>query len=76
MTISTAALVRRATCPDGNIAADERCCILFPVLKDIQENLFDGGKCGEDAHSALRLAFHDAIGYSLYDDVYVALLPR
>jgi hypothetical protein len=26
--------------------------------------LFDNGECGEDAHSALRIAFHDAIGYS------------
>ncbi|KAH9083667.1 heme peroxidase [Lactarius deliciosus] len=40
-----------------------RCSIKGP--QDIQANLFDGGICGEDAHSALRLAFHDAIGFSL-----------
>ncbi len=33
-------------------------------MEDIQANLFDHGECGEDAHSALRIAFHDAIGYS------------
>jgi hypothetical protein len=72
----TAALVRRVTCPDGNVVSHEKCCSLFPVLQDIQENLFEGGKCGEDAHSALRIAFHDAIGFSLYkDDVYVAFSP-
>ena len=77
MTAITAALVRRVTCPDGNVVSDEKCCSLFPVLKDIQENLFEGGKCGEDAHSALRIAFHDAIGFSLHkDDLYVAFLLR
>lgn len=39
---------------------------LFPTVDFIQENLFDGGECGEEAHSALRLSFHDAIGFSLH----------
>jgi len=37
---------------------------LFPILEDIQENLFDGGECGEEVHESLRLTFHDAIGFS------------
>ena len=52
------------TCPNGKSVSNEKCCALFPVLEDIQANLFDHGECGEDAHSALRIAFHDAIGYS------------
>lgn len=39
---------------------------LFPVVANLQENLFDGAQCGEEAHSALRLAFHDAIGFSIH----------
>ncbi|KAH9056569.1 manganese peroxidase 1 [Lactarius vividus] len=64
MTVLAATLTRRVTCPGGNVVRNEACCALFPVLQDIQANLFDGGICGEDAHSALRLAFHDAIGFS------------
>ncbi|KAJ6537960.1 versatile peroxidase [Mycena capillaripes] len=40
------------------------CDIWYKVLDDLQSNLFEGGTCGEDAHDALRLSFHDAIGYS------------
>ena len=40
------------------------CCSLFPIMEDIQANLFDGGECGEDTHESLRLTFHDAIGFS------------
>lgn len=60
---------------------------LFPVVANLQENLFDGAQCGEEvmpyslglsgnlhadyrsrwqAHSALRLSFHDAIGFSIH----------
>jgi hypothetical protein len=71
MLVLTAALTRRVTCADGNVVANGACCALFPVLEDIQTNLFDGGSCGEQAHSALRLAFHDAIGFSLTKNLYV-----
>ena len=37
---------------------------LFPIVDLLQTELFDGGECGEEAHSALRLSFHDAIGFS------------
>ncbi|KAF8988130.1 MnP-atypical-a, class II peroxidase [Cyathus striatus] len=63
--VANAALTKRVTCPDGHITANRACCALFPVVLNLQENLFDGGECGEEAHSALRLAFHDAIGFSL-----------
>ncbi|KAF8803341.1 heme peroxidase [Phlegmacium glaucopus] len=46
-------------------AADSTCSSLVPVVQLLQTNLFDGGECGEEAHSALRLAFHDAIGFSV-----------
>jgi cytochrome c peroxidase len=68
-TAASAALTRPVTCADGNIVKNGACCALYPVLKDIQANLFDGGKCGEDAHSALRIAFHDAIGWSETKDL-------
>jgi hypothetical protein len=61
-----AALTRRVTCPDGNTVANEACCVLFPVLEDIQANMFDG-ECGDAAHTALRVSFHDAIGFSETD---------
>jgi hypothetical protein len=73
-TVLAAALTRRVTCADGNVVSNEACCALFPVLADLQANLFDDGDCGEDAHSALRLAFHDAIGFSLTKNVYVPFL--
>ena len=60
----SAAIIRKATCPDGNVVNNAACCVLFPVLQDIQENLFDGGECGEEVHESLRLTFHDAIGIS------------
>lgn len=39
---------------------------LFSAVQFIQTNLFDGGKCGEEAHSALRLSFHDSMGFSIH----------
>ena len=62
---ASAALTRRVACPDGkNTATNAACCAWFPILEDIQENLFDGGECGEEVHESLRLTFHDAIGIS------------
>ncbi|KAJ7077677.1 heme peroxidase [Mycena belliarum] len=56
--------VAAANCGKGRTAASGTCCVWYNVLDDIQANLFEGGICGEDAHDALRLSFHDAIGYS------------
>nr|WCB70288.1 manganese peroxidase MnP3 [Trametes hirsuta] len=62
---ASAALTRRVACPDGvNTATNAACCQLFAIRDDLQQNLFDGGQCGEDVHESLRLTFHDAIGFS------------
>nr|BAA33449.1 manganese peroxidase [Pleurotus ostreatus] len=58
------AVMKRATCADGRTTANAACCVLFPILDDIQEALFDGAECGEEVHESLRLTFHDAIGFS------------
>ncbi|KAI0767406.1 fungal versatile peroxidase from pleurotus Eryngii [Fomes fomentarius] len=55
---------KRASCSNGRTANDAKCCVWFDVLDDIQENLFDGSQCGEEAHESLRLTFHDAISFS------------
>ncbi|KAF8889527.1 heme peroxidase [Gymnopilus junonius] len=53
---------KRATCSDGvNSAKNAVCCNLFQVREDILDNLFEN-ECGDSAHGALRLIFHDAIG--------------
>ncbi|KAI0027370.1 manganese peroxidase 3 [Vararia minispora EC-137] len=62
--VSNAAITRRVTCPDGNTATNAACCVLFPIVQNLQTNLFDNGTCGDGAHAALRLSFHDAIGFS------------
>ncbi|TFK33519.1 manganese peroxidase [Crucibulum laeve] len=62
----SAAVPKRVTCADGNVTANKACCALFPIVATIQEQLFDGAECGEEAHSALRLSFHDAIGFSIH----------
>ncbi|EIM81779.1 atypical MnP lacking 1 acidic residue [Stereum hirsutum FP-91666 SS1] len=63
--VAKAAPPPKVTCADGNVTANAVCCQLFPVVANLQQNLFDGAQCGEEAHSALRLSFHDAIGFSL-----------
>ena len=50
--------------PRVPLTVSMQCCVWFDVLDDIQENLFDGGECGEEVHESLRLTFHDAIGIS------------
>ncbi|KAK7052082.1 peroxidase [Favolaschia claudopus] len=62
--LSSASLTKRVTCSTGHTTANAACCQLFPILEDIQANLFDGGECGEEVHESLRLTFHDAIGFS------------
>ncbi|KAF8895143.1 manganese peroxidase 2 [Infundibulicybe gibba] len=59
--VANASLTKRVACPDGvHTTANAACCALFPVLDDIQANLFDGA----NVHESLRLTFHDAIGFS------------
>ncbi|KAF8889528.1 putative versatile peroxidase [Gymnopilus junonius] len=53
---------KRATCSDGvNSAKNAVCCNLFQAREDLLDNLFEN-ECGDAAHGALRLIFHDAIG--------------
>nr|GAT52048.1 manganese peroxidase 5 [Mycena chlorophos] len=56
---------RPVTCAGGQKTSNEACCVLFPVLEDIQENLFGNDTCGDASHTALRVSFHDAIGFSM-----------
>ncbi|KAF8145706.1 Mn peroxidase MNP3 [Mycena galopus ATCC 62051] len=65
--VSNAGLIRRVTCLDGSTTSNEACCALFPVLEDIQANMFADDGCADAAHTALRVAFHDAIGFSTSD---------
>ncbi|PPR03102.1 hypothetical protein CVT24_012382 [Panaeolus cyanescens] len=67
VTAASAAVVPQVTCPTGQTTANAACCALFPIVDNLlQAQLFDGGECGEEAHSALRLSFHDAIGFSIH----------
>lgn len=50
-----AVIEKRATCSTGQTVANAACCAWFPVLEDIQENLFNGGQCGAEAHESIRL---------------------
>nr|AAD46494.1 lignin peroxidase [Phanerodontia chrysosporium] len=63
-TVQGAAIEKRATCSNGKTVSSAACCAWFPILQDIQENLFNGGQCGAEAHESLRLVFHDAIAIS------------
>ena len=57
-------LDKRTLCPDGrHVVANSACCALFAVRDDLNENLFFN-ECGDDAHEAFRLTFHDAIAIS------------
>ncbi|KAF8964551.1 hypothetical protein BDZ97DRAFT_1904396 [Flammula alnicola] len=47
----------------GKRALNPKCEFLLPIRDDLLENLFDN-ECGDGAHGALRLIFHDAIGIS------------
>ncbi|KAH9847429.1 manganese-dependent peroxidase [Lenzites betulinus] len=62
--VANGAVTRSVKCATGQITANAACCALFPVIDDLQTNLFDGGECGEEVHESLRLTFHDAIGIS------------
>ncbi|KAJ7749469.1 manganese-dependent peroxidase [Mycena metata] len=63
-TFSNAAPTRRVTCPGGGVVSNQACCALYPVLEDIQKNMFADAGCADAAHTTLRVAFHDAIGFS------------
>ncbi|PPR02527.1 hypothetical protein CVT24_001953 [Panaeolus cyanescens] len=65
--VANAAITRSVRCPGGQVTSNRACCALFPIVDNLlQAQLFDGAECGEEAHSALRLSFHDAIGFSIH----------
>jgi hypothetical protein len=57
------ALVLALPLVKGLIAKKDACSFLVPIVADLKANLFSN-ECGDDSHSALRLIFHDAIGFS------------
>ncbi|KLO09102.1 manganese peroxidase 1 [Schizopora paradoxa] len=60
----SAAMMKRVACPGGkHTALNKACCVFFDLADELQANKFDS-ECAEDAHEALRLSFHDAIGFS------------
>ncbi|OCH88866.1 manganese-dependent peroxidase [Obba rivulosa] len=65
--VALAAVSRAAssavTCSDGTAVSNAVCCDFIPLATDLQNILFMG-ECGEDAHEAIRLTFHDAIAIS------------
>ena len=63
--LASAANIKRVACPDGkNTATNAACCALFAVRDDLNENMFSGAQCNDEAHEAFRLTFHDAIAIS------------
>lgn len=54
---------RATTCADGTTVQNAACCTWAAVRDDLINNVFEG-ICGENAHSTIRIAFHDAIGFS------------
>jgi hypothetical protein len=57
------ALVLALPLVKGLVAKKGACSFLTPIVADLQQNLFLNN-CGDGAHAALRLIFHDAIGFS------------
>lgn len=51
--VAQAAITKRVACPDGKHTATN--AALFAARDDIQKNMFEGGKCNDVAHEALRL---------------------
>ncbi|KAL5507604.1 hypothetical protein ACEPAH_7060 [Sanghuangporus vaninii] len=64
----SAASYQAVVCSGGKHATThEKCCAFYALRDDLQENLFKHS-CGDavsEVRKVLRLAFHDAIGYSL-----------
>lgn len=55
---------RRQACPDGIHSTNNAvCCPLFALRDALQTSVFEN-TCGANSRLALRLTFHDALGYS------------
>ncbi|EJD44441.1 generic peroxidase [Auricularia subglabra TFB-10046 SS5] len=63
-----AAAAPAATCPDGvHSAVNPQCCFWANVRDRFINEIFLN-VCRENVHSLVRIAFHDAIGFSLNSD--------
>ena len=64
ISVASAALTKRVACSDGvNTASNAACCAWFPILSALQSGLFHN-ECGQESREALRLMFHDGMGFS------------
>ncbi|KAF5326203.1 hypothetical protein D9611_000698 [Ephemerocybe angulata] len=57
-------LVASTPAPQGGSTGNPACSVWLDVRDDMQSGLFNGAKCENGVHKALRLAFHDSIGFS------------
>ncbi|EJD44427.1 generic peroxidase [Auricularia subglabra TFB-10046 SS5] len=57
-----------ATCPDGKHTAVNQQCCFWANVRDRFINEIFLGVCHENVHSLVRIAFHDAIGFSLHSN--------
>ncbi|ETW80401.1 low redox class II peroxidase [Heterobasidion irregulare TC 32-1] len=62
--LAHAAITPRVECADGSITTNKACCPLFSLRDQLQRDFFEG-ECDFESRGSLRLAFHDAVGYSL-----------
>ncbi|EJD44423.1 generic peroxidase [Auricularia subglabra TFB-10046 SS5] len=63
-----AAAAPAATCPDGKHTAVNQQCCFWANVRDRFINEIFLGVCQENVHSLIRIAFHDAIGFSLHSE--------
>ncbi|EJD42431.1 MnP-atypical, short manganese peroxidase [Auricularia subglabra TFB-10046 SS5] len=53
-------------CPNGKDRVKNlQCCAWASIRDDLINDLYEG-VCGEAAHSVIRIAFHDSIGFSVH----------
>ena len=72
-----AATTRRATCAGGQTVKNDACCVWFPILEDLQTNMFDGAECGDEVGSLpLRALFHQLMFYCPGSQCSSSRLPR
>lgn len=60
---ANALVTKRTVCPNGQTVTNAACCPWTTIRDDLINDVFEG-VCGERAHSTVRIAFHDAIGFS------------
>lgn len=61
--VSALAVRSGGICSNGLLVANTQCCKFTPLVKELQENVFNN-ECNTEARETLRLSFHDAMGKS------------